>query len=61
MQETLKLDKNLLNRLPGDEPKTSLLRTDLPSVVANAVPATETHAMPELRRTADGGPAVELF
>ena len=59
MQETLKLDKKLLNRLPGDMAKTTLLH-EMPTAEA-AASVTETHAMPEFRRTADGGPAVELF
>ena len=59
MQETLKLDKNLLNRLPGDASKAAQLSEG--RAAQTAVPAAETHAMPELRRTADGGPAVELF
>lgn len=56
MQETLKLDKRLLNRLPG-ETNNATLPHDVP------VPDTmkETQAMPEFRRTADAGPAVELF
>jgi len=61
MQETLKLDKNLLSRLPGDASKTALLSSGLPAAAQEDVPATETHSLPEFRRTADGGPAVELF
>lgn len=59
MQETLKLDKKLLSRLPG-EASTATLLHDAPQA-ETPVAAEETHAMPEFRRTADGGPAVELF
>ncbi len=61
MQETLKLDKNLLNRLPDDESKAALLRADHLAPAEPAVPMTESHVLPEVRRAADGGPAVELF
>ena len=61
MQETLKLDKNLLNRLPDDVAKAALLPDEHLSRAESAKPMTESHVLPEVRRTADGGPAVELF
>jgi methyl-accepting chemotaxis protein len=61
MQETLKLDKNLLNRLPGEEPKVTQLRDDRLPGPDYVVPAAATQSLPEVRREADGRPAVELF
>lgn len=61
MQETLKLDKNLLNRLPEDQSTMArMLEGDLPELEPVA-PSSEPYSLPEVRRTADGGPAVELF
>ncbi len=61
MQETLKLDKNLLHHSPKDASPGAPRHDDRPP----APPTTVSHAVaqpaPETRRMDDGGPAVELF
>lgn len=60
MQETLKIDKGLLKRLPGDDPWLARVRDERP-YEPEAEFAREPERIPNARTATGTGPAVELF